>query len=46
MMLMIGDSWRAHWAGVQPLDRAPGDTGGEEDKGDCEGPAVSKKRQH
>ena len=34
MMLMIGDSWRAHRAGVQPLDSAPGDTGREEDQDD------------
>jgi hypothetical protein len=46
MMLMIGDSWRTHRTGVQPLHRASGDTGSEEDQGKGQDPAATDEREH
>ena len=46
VVLMIGDCRRMHRAGVQPLQRAPGDARGEEQESERQDSAALEKRHH
>ena len=46
VVLMIGDCRRMHRAGVQPLQRTPGDPRSEEQESEREDSAALEKRHH